>query len=243
MAAFNYSIETVDVDGSPMEVFVFLPEGKGPHPGIVLAQHIPVGHAGIENDTFTLTTAQRFADEGYAVAVPFIFHWWPKSETLETKKAESRDDWTVKDIQAAFDLLIARKSVNAGKVAMVGHCWGGRVAWLAACHIRQFSALAVFYGGNIKKGLGEGSTAPIEMAANIPCPVIGFFGNDDTNPSSQDVEDYSAALSDAGVSHEFHQYDGAGHAFQNFPAPERYNKGASEDAWEKVIRFLDELLK
>jgi carboxymethylenebutenolidase len=57
------------------------------------------------------------------------------------------------------------------------------------------------------------------------------------------VDDYSAALSEAGISHQFHQYDGAGHAFQNFPAPERYNESASEDAWEKVIQFLDEQLQ
>jgi dienelactone hydrolase len=48
--------------------------------GVILAQHIPVGHTGIENDEFTLVTAARIASEGYVVAVPFIFHWWPKGE-------------------------------------------------------------------------------------------------------------------------------------------------------------------
>ena len=243
MEEFNYSIETVDVSGSPMEVFVFLPDGEGPHPGIVLAQHIPVGHTGIENDEFTLTTAQRFADNGYAVAAPFIFHWWPKTESMDLKKAESRDDRTVADMQAAFDLLAGLESVDPDRIAMVGHCWGGRVAWLAACHNNRYRALAVFYGGNIKKGLGEGATPPIDMADRIPCPVIGFFGNEDMNPSPEDVDDYSAALSAAGISHEFHQYDGAGHAFQNFPMPERYNEAASKDAWAKVIEFLDNLLE
>lgn len=246
MSDYNYSIETVDVevDGlkSPMEVFLFTPEGEGPHPGIVLAQHIPVGHTGIENDIFTLTTAQRFADNGFAVAVPFIFHWWPKSETMEKKKEESRDDWMVGDMSAAFEVLASQSDVDADNIAMVGHCWGGRVAWLAACHIQQLNALGVFYGGNIKKGLGEGATPPIELTANIPCPVIGFFGNDDGNPSPEDVEDYSTALSEAGIAHEFHQYDGAGHAFQNFPVAERYNEDASEDAWEKVLVFIKEKL-
>ena len=75
-----------------MDVFLFIPAANTPLPGIVLAQHIPVGHAGIENDTFTLETARRFAANGYAVAVPFIFHWWPKTDSLDKKKAESRDD-------------------------------------------------------------------------------------------------------------------------------------------------------
>ncbi|MGA0805926.1 MAG: hypothetical protein ACO3PV_05340, partial [Pseudohongiellaceae bacterium] len=92
-----YDIITTDVLGSPMEVFVFRPQGPGPHPGVRLAQHIPMGHTGLENDPFTLATAQRLADNGYAVAVPFIFHWWPKSGSMDTKKTESRDDWTLED--------------------------------------------------------------------------------------------------------------------------------------------------
>ena len=57
----NYSTEVVSVSSSEMEIFLFEPEGQGPHPAIILAQHIPVGHTGIENDEFTLVTAQRFA--------------------------------------------------------------------------------------------------------------------------------------------------------------------------------------
>ena len=46
----THRIETTEVNGSPMEVFLFEPEGPGPHPGLVLCQHIPVGHTGVEND-------------------------------------------------------------------------------------------------------------------------------------------------------------------------------------------------
>jgi carboxymethylenebutenolidase len=243
MNATDYELVTVDVQGSAMDVFLFIPAANTPLPGIVLAQHIPVGHAGIENDTFTLETARRFAANGYAVAVPFIFHWWPKTDSLDKKKAESRDDRMLADISAAFEVLAQQPGVDENRIAMVGHCWGGRVAWLAACYIRSFRALAVFYGGNIKKGLGDGAVAPIDLAANIECPVIGFFGNDDSNPSPDDVADYARALDAAGIEYEFHQYDNAGHAFQNFPVAERYNEAASEDAWAKVLIFLDKLLK
>ncbi len=245
MTAPDYDIVTVEVEGSDMDVFLFKPPGNSntPLPGIVLAQHIPVGHAGLENDTFTLTTARRLATNGYVVAVPFIFHWWAKSESMETKKAQSRDDWMLADVSAAFEVLARQPEVDDNRIAMAGHCWGGRVAWLAACYISRFRALAVFYGGNIKKGLGEGAIAPIDLAANIACPVIGFFGNEDSNPSPQDVADYAKALEAAGIQYEFHQYDNAGHAFQNFPAEERYNEVASEDAWAKVLEFFDNLLK
>ena len=70
-----------------------------------------------------------------------------------------------------------------------------------------------------------------------------FFGNVDSNPSPDDVADYARALDAAGIEYEFHQYDDAGHAFQNFPVAERYNEAASEDAWAKVLIFLGKLLK
>lgn len=233
-----YDVITTTVLDSPMEVLVFRPAGPGPHPGILLAQHIPMGHAGLENDTFTLTTAQRFADHGYLVAVPFIFHWWPKFAPVEVKREESRDDWIVEDMKAGLEVLKAQPGCDGRRIGIVGHCWGGRVAWLAACHIPEAAALATFYGGNIKKALGAGNISPLELTLHIPCPVIGFYGNDDTNPSPADVDAYSAALTAAGIPHTFHRYDGAGHAFQNFPMPERYNQAASDDAWVKVLDFL-----
>jgi len=91
--------------------------------------------------------------------------------------------------------------------------------------------------------MGEGSVPPIELARNIACPVIGIFGNDDENPSPADVDDLDAALSDAGVEHEFHRYDGAGHGFQNFADENRYRKEATEDSWRKVLAFFDKNLK
>ena len=237
-----HRIETVTVQDSPMEVFLFEPEGEGPHPGIVLAQHIPVGHTGIENDTFTLKAAERLAENGFAVAAPFIFHWWPKEAEMGLKRDEFRDDWTVLDLQASYDLLAAQANFDSNRIGIVGQCWGGRVSWLGACHNPEYKACAVFYGGRIKLPLGPGTPPAIDLAGNINCPVIGLFGNEDENPSPADVDDLAAALSAAGVPHTFHRYDGAGHAFQNFPSEEKYRHEASEDAWDKVLAFLNKTL-
>jgi len=237
-----FDIVVTDVLGKPMEVLIFRPPGEGPHAGILLAQHLPVAHAGLENDPFTVQTAERLAAAGYVVAVPFLFHWWPRDLDMDIKRAESRDDWTVADMKAGLEVLQSQAGVDAARLAVVGHCWGGRIAWLAACHMPELAAAVVFYGGNVKKALGAGNQPPIELAQHINCPVIGFFGNEDGNPSPQDVDDYSAALSAAGVAHEFHQYDGAGHAFQNFASAERFRPEASADAWDKLLDFLVEQL-
>lgn len=237
-----YRIETTEVQGSPMEIFVFEPEGAGPHPGLVLCQHIP-GHTGIEEDPFTLKTGERFAENGYAVSVPFLYHWWPKEEDMPIKREKFSDTQTVPDLQAGFDVLAGMESVDSGRIGIVGHCWGGRVSWLGACSNPEYKACAVFYGGGIKDVRGEGNPPAIELASKIPCPVIGFFGNTDQNPSPADVDDLDAALTKAGVEHTFHRYDGAGHAFQWADNPDRYHAEASDDAWDKVIAFFDEKLK
>ena len=240
---YRYELHSRTVLDSPMDILVFRPEGEGPHPGLLLCQHIPMGHAGLENDPFTLTSARRLADAGFVVVVPFIFHWWPKDAPIDVKREGSRDDWTVADLRAAHELLRDDVSVDAARLGVVGHCWGGRVAWLAAGHLPDLEVMATFYGGNIRKSLGAGNPPPLTLTRFMEVRhVIGFYGNDDTNPSPEDVDLYAQALEEAGIAHEFHRYDGAGHAFQNFPMPERYNAVASDDAWQKLVAFLQKHL-
>ena len=236
----THQIQVLNVEGSKMEVFVFEPEGKGPFPGLVQCMHIPVGHTGIENDEFTLKTAKRYQDNGYVVVVPFIFHWWPKSAGIEIKRDEFRDDWTKLDLDASFNLISGMENVDSERIGIFGHCWGGRVSWFGAGTNSKYKACAVFYGGRIKKTMGEINPPAIDLSPKIKCPVIGFFGNEDQNPSPEDVNDYSRALTDAGVEHEFHRYDYAGHAFQRFNIEEKYSEDASEDAWTKVLDFFRE---
>ena len=238
----THRIDTLTVLDSPMEVFVCEPHQPGPHPAIVLCPHIPGAHGGIENDPYTLATARRYADSGFVVAVPFIFHWWPKTDDIGVKREGARDDRTAQDIRATVDHLSAMAGVDPARIGIVGHCWGGRVSWLGAASDDRLRACVVFYGGRIRLGLGDGNPPAISLAPRIACPVMGFFGNDDTNPPPADVDAYDAALNAAGVPHVFHRYDGAGHAFQLFDNPERYRPAASEDAWAKAVAFLHQTL-
>ena len=88
----------LDVNGSPMNTLVFEPEGEGPHPGLMIGQHLPVAHTGLEKDPFTIDLGERYAAAGYACVIPFIFHWWPPEDPVESKRDAFRDDWTVADL-------------------------------------------------------------------------------------------------------------------------------------------------
>jgi len=234
-----YSKHTVTIEHSPMEILVFEPEGDGPHPGIVVAQHLPVAHEGLEKDPFTIDVGEKFAAAGYTCVIPWIFHWWTPETDIEVKRAEFRDDRCLSDMQASFDFLAGMDSVDENRIGIIGHCWGGRVSWLHACHNPNYKALITLYGGRLKLGMGAAAAPPIERAAHIPCPVLGVFGNDDQNPSPEDVADLDAALTAGNVKHEFHQYDGAGHGFQDFINPDLYREKQGTDAWGKIRVFLE----
>lgn len=238
-----YNVETVLIEGSRMDVLVFEPEGTGPFPGVVVAQHIPIAHTGLEKDPFTIDVGNRMADAGYAAVIPFLFHWWPSNLDLAQKREEYRDDRAVADMDAAYNILTGLKNVDADRIGVMGHCWGGRISWLHACHQPNYKALATLYGGRIKTGMGEGAPAAISLTGNMKCEVLGLFGNEDQNPSPADVADLDAALTQAGIPHELHQYDGAGHGFQDFENPDRYRKKQSDDAWVKIFSFFDRTLK
>ena len=88
----------------------------------------------------------------------------------------------------------------------------------------------MLYGGSVNQPRG-GKPPALTRAASIGCPILGFFGNDDKNPSPADRVEIDAELKRLGKAHEFHAYDGAGHAFQNFN-DDRF-RPAADRAWVK----------
>jgi len=116
-----YRSETIDVMGSPMPVLVFEPDGpdgNGRHPGLVIAQHLPIAHAGLEKDPFQIDVGERYAAADYCCVIPFLFHWWPVDTDIDVKRAEFRDDWTVADLSAAFSLLSGLVSVDESRIGI-----------------------------------------------------------------------------------------------------------------------------
>ncbi len=234
---------TVSTEQGEMPALVFEPEERARNgAGLIIAQHLPVAHAGLTLDPFQLRTGERYAEAGFTCVMPWLFHHWPAELAVEQKRDAFRDDWTVADLLAADTLLRSLPGVDAERVGILGHCWGGRVAWLGACHLQHLKAAATFYGGRVKLSFADGATPPIELADCIPCPVLGIYGNEDASPSPEDVDDYQSALVAAGVAHEFVRYDEAGHGFQDFTNEERYREAQSEDAWVRAIGFFHQHL-
>ena len=228
---------TVEVGNSRMPIFIAEPAGAGPHPAVVVIHH----RDGV--DEFTRAYCERLAKNGFAGIAPSLYHRRPAGEDGRASRQALTDGEVVADIDATVTAIKSVKSVRSDRLAILGHCMGGRMAYLGAASNPAFKAAGVFYGGGIFRVEGEGRPAPFALTGNIKCPILGGFGREDKNPPPEDVERISAELTKHGIRHDFKIYDGAGHAFQDFTSTDSYREQASEDVWTRLIPFLRAELK
>jgi carboxymethylenebutenolidase len=240
--------EIVDIktpDGT-MAARVYKPADGGQYPAIIVIQEI----FGIDNHIQDV--AQRFAAQGYVAAAPDLFYRTGRLQTIEYDQMQSSgalregmsDDGTVGDLNALVAYLNSAPSVSRQEVGITGYCMGGRVSFLAACRVDNIGAAAVYYGGGIVPRPGQTATgpAPIDLASQISCPIIGFFGGQDQGISSEAVDKIRDTLKELGKDAEILVYPEAGHGFF-CDARGSYNKDASEDAWNKTLTFFEKHLK
>jgi carboxymethylenebutenolidase len=221
-----------------MRIYSKAPVGAAQAPGVVVIMHGP----GL--DKFVEDRVDALARHGYAAAAPDLYHRQPNDGAdMMTRIGRLRDDEITADADATIAHLRAMTETHVTDLAVLGFCMGGRITYLlAGVRPAAWRAAGVFYGGNIMKAWGDGPT-PFELTKNIAAPMIGFFGLEDTNPSPADVDAIDAELTRHGKPHEFHRYEGAGHAFLNFTNAERYRASQAKDAWEKMLAFLGRHLK
>jgi carboxymethylenebutenolidase len=133
------------------------------------------------------------------------------------------------DFVAAVMWLKARPDCS-GKVAATGFCFGGGVANTLAVRLGpDLAAAAPFYGA-------------VPMPADIPkikAAILVHHGALDTRLAAT-WPDFDKALTAAGVPHEGHIYPGAVHGFNNDATPERYNKAAATQAWDRTIEWFNQ---
>lgn len=229
-------METIVVGGSPMDVLYDGPADSKARPGILLMYH----RGGF--DDFTALVVKTLVDAGYRVAVPDVSHRTSRDVPMKDRKQYFKDAEVIADMKAGYEFLKARPEVLGGSITLMGHCMGGRMAFLGGGAIPGFSALVVFYGGGVLLPWGEGPQTPFDLLKNIRCPVIGFSGGQDTNPSPEHMRQISAELKKHGVKHDFHLYPDVGHGFQNPAHGSPEEQAAAKDSWEKVLKYLKQTM-
>jgi carboxymethylenebutenolidase len=125
----------------------------------------------------------------------------------------------MQDVQAAIQHV-----AKAGKVGIVGYCYGGLLTWRSACELEGLSAAVPYYGGGV--------TTPDEIARKPKCPVQAHFGDQDKWISLESVEAFKKAHPEV----EVHVY----HANHGFNCDQRgsYNQEAARQARERALAFF-----
>ncbi len=229
--------EYVDVAGSRMAVELAKPDSATqPWPAVILCHH----REGV--DEFTLDAARRMASHGFVVAVPNHYHRRPADEDWSVSRKTMQDKEVVADLKATLDFLARRPFVRADAIGIIGHCMGGRTAFLGAGVIPDFKSAVVLYGGHIFKTEGQGMPAPITFTKDIKADVLALYGDQDHIIGVDEIKRLQSEMKAHNVKCDFHIYEDAGHAFQDFSRPDMYRKDASEKAWTELLTFLQRTL-
>ncbi len=171
-----------------------------------------------------------YAARGYDVVSPQLYDRQIKDfkatysqediqKSLEYR-AKNPIENTVMDVQASIDRLRAE---GAKKVFITGYCYGGTVAWVAACRASGLDAAACYYGGAIKDFISE----------NPKCPTINHFGEKDHSIPMDVVAQIKAAHPDVPA----YVYD-ADHGF-NSDRRNNYDKAAAELALQRTLELFE----
>jgi carboxymethylenebutenolidase len=135
-------------------------------------------------------------------------------------------------------------STSNGKVAVIGHCSGGRHAVLVACNVDVDAAVdcyGAYVTGTPPADYVLKVTNLVDQLPGLRAPVLGLFGNEDKSPSPEQVDEFEHILKDLDKPYEFHRYDDAGHAFFAVDRPS-YRVDAANDGWERIAAFFNQYL-
>ena len=218
-------IDLKAADGFTFPVYVAQPQGT-PRGAVVVLQEIFGVNSHIRE------VADGYAAAGYLAVAPATFHrvkqgvelgYTPEDinagAALKAQVEALPAPGVLQDIQAAI-----KHASQAGKVGIVGYCWGGLLTWRAACMLDGLAAAAPYYGG--------GSTLPAEIARKPKVPVLAHFGDQDAHIPMDTVRAFEKAHPEVEV-----LVYAANHGF-NCDQRGSYDEAAAKLARERTLAFF-----
>jgi carboxymethylenebutenolidase len=218
----NETVKLKASDGHELDAYVSRPNGT-PFAGLVVVQEAFGVNGHIRS------VADGYAADGFLAIAPAMFDRIERGvelgytgDDLQRGIALARQtnlDDAVKDVAAALAYLRENGAANSG---VIGYCFGGTMAWLAATRLQPAAAVG-YYGGNIAR-----------FAQETPhCPVMLHFGALDKHIPKEGIDQFQAAHPEVQV----FWYDDADHGF-NCDVRDAYNPAAARLARQRSLEFL-----
>ncbi|MCB0092770.1 MAG: dienelactone hydrolase family protein [Caldilineaceae bacterium] len=221
-------VDYPDVDNGTLMGYLARPEGDEPAPAVVVIQE----WWGL-NDHI-MDVANRLAHEGYVTLAPDLYHGQVATEPDEARKLVMELDMpaAVREIGQAIAYLLDQEYVSGDKVGIIGFCMGGGLVLQTALVNESLAVAIPFYG----------SPLSAEDAGKVTAPVLGLYGGADQGIPADAVKKMEEGLQAAGIPNQIIIYDGAPHAFFN-DTRDSYTPAAAEDAWPRVLQWLNTYLR
>jgi carboxymethylenebutenolidase len=209
--------------------FLAVPEKPGRYPAVIVI------HEWWGLNDWVKEQTQKIADQGYVALAVDLYRGKTATDPNEAHELMRGlpQDRAVRDMQAAYDYLNARKDVN-GRIASVGWCMGGGYSLQLAIHQPHLAACVVNYGAL--------PTDPNDFQ-QIAAPILGNFGAQDHGITPADVKAFQKSMTGIGRYVDIKIYDDAGHAFENPNNQTGYRPEDAADAWARTVAFLKKALR
>jgi len=216
----NEFIDITAKDNHQFSAYISQPSGK-PKAGIVIIQEIFGVNAHIREVT------DFYASKGYLCIAPSLFDRIEKNVTLNyDEKGVSKgrnlkelcDKDALKDIEASISVVS-----SAGKVGVIGYCWGGSLSWRIGCDNSNISAAVCYYGGDIPK----------LRDLKPKCNIITHFGELDKGIPINEVKSFEEIRPEVLT----YTYP-ADHGF-NCNHRSQFNKTCADIAIDRTLKFLE----
>ena len=217
-------------DGGAFSAHVVRPDGGG-GPAVLVLQEI----FGV--NVYIRDVCQRIAALGYVAVAPDMF--WRIRPGVDLSTFDQGDLETgiglagqfdpalgIADLRVALDA--ARGLSSTGKVGIVGFCFGGTFAFLAAANLQPDAAVSYY---------GSGVASAIDQLANVTCPLQFHFGGSDPYIPNADVDTIASAIA-GHPGAELHVQTGGGHAFDNSYSGMFSHPESAAAAWALTTAFL-----
>ncbi len=216
--------------GGTFDAYLALPRDASA-PGLLLLPPI----FGIEDVIRDM--ADRYAANGYVALVPNQF-WRDAEPGIMQRTADGRAaamararrvdvEAALGDVGSSLDALRAMPECN-GEIAVLGICFGGRYAYLAAAHL-DIDAAAAYHGTQVGACLPQLPRAPIAL----------HYGSEDPVAPMSEVHAIEDALRDVPEA-DVYVYPGASHNF-SIPGEPHYDAAVMTRVEERTFALFDAL--
>jgi carboxymethylenebutenolidase len=209
--------------------FLAVPDKPGQYPGLVVI------HEWWGLNDWVKEQSEKLAGQGYVVLAVDLYRGKSAADPTDAHELMRGmpQDRAIRDMQAAYEYLAARKDVKPGRIGAIGWCMGGGLALQLAIHQPRLAAVVVNYGAL--------PTDPNDIQ-QIGAWVLGNFGADDKGITPADVQAFEKTMKGLNRRIDVKIYPGAGHAFENPNNTNGYRPEAAADAWKRTVAFLHNAL-